>query len=319
MSRPLRIEFDGAFYHICARGNERKAIFKENKDKKHFLHLLEFAHSKYQATFHAYVLMDNHYHLILETPKAGLSKIIHSLNTAYTLYFNKKYQRFGHLFQGRYRSVIIEADSYLLALSRYIHLNPVRAGIVKNPEDYPWSSYLAYIGKEAAQPWLRRDLVLVQGSKEKKAAYKAYKEFTFKGLREGIANPLEDAYKGFILGKKEFIEKVMALSEEKPEIPQSKNIRNLLTIEKIHELVKDALSGLRAEEIGLKDPIKAVAVYLCKRHLGQNNAIIGEYFGGLHYSAVTKIAQRIQAKKERNQSFAQKLEKLERDLSNFKT
>ena len=145
MARPLRIVYPGAFYHVSARGNERRKIFLSHADYVEFLPYLADAAHKYRVILHAFVLMGNHYHLIVETPVANLSAFAHAINSAYTTYFNIKRKRAGHLFQGRYKSVVVERDSYLLELSRYIHLNPVRAGIVHRPQDYRFSSYRSYI------------------------------------------------------------------------------------------------------------------------------------------------------------------------------
>src|SRR4030067_396555 len=147
MARPLRIEFKGAVYHITARGNERKKIYLSKIDYEKFLKYLDDTKKKYNVVIHCYVLMSNHYHLIIETPEANLSKVMHYINGSYTTYFNIKRKRSGHLFQGRFKSIIVDKDNYLLELSRYIHLNPVRAGIVEKPEDYQYSSYKTYIAK----------------------------------------------------------------------------------------------------------------------------------------------------------------------------
>ena len=145
MARPLRIIYPGAFYHVTARGNERRRVFLSRTDQEKFLSYLGNAVLKYRVILHAFVLMGTHYHLIVETPGANLSAFAHTVNSAYTTYFNLKRKRTGHLFQGRYKSILVEADTYLLELSRYIHLNPVHAGLVEKPEDYIFSSYRPYI------------------------------------------------------------------------------------------------------------------------------------------------------------------------------
>ena len=145
MARPLRIEYSGAFYHVTSRGNERKAVYKSQRDREKFFSYLESATERYGAVVHIFCLMDNHYHLLIETPSGNLSQIMHHINGAYTTYFNTKRERSGHLFQGRYRAILIEVDEYAKELSRYIHLNPVRAGIAENPEEYRWSSCQYYM------------------------------------------------------------------------------------------------------------------------------------------------------------------------------
>jgi REP element-mobilizing transposase RayT len=124
LGRPIQIEYPGALYHITSRGNERKNIFLKDEDRVKFLQILEDYHDRYGILIHNYVLMDNHYHLVLETPKGNLLKVMHGINSSYTGYFNRRYGRSGHLFQGRYRGILVEKDAYLLSLSRYVHPNP---------------------------------------------------------------------------------------------------------------------------------------------------------------------------------------------------
>jgi len=168
MGRPVRIEYVGALYHISSRGNERKKIFLDVEDRIRFLNLLIEYHDRYGILIHSYVLMDNHYHLILETPMGNLLKVMHGINGGYTGYFNRKYKRVGHLFQGRYRAILVEKESYLLPLSRYVHLNPVRAGLVRRPEGYRWSSYRGYIGREREEDWVEYAWALSQFAESRK-------------------------------------------------------------------------------------------------------------------------------------------------------
>lgn len=144
MTRPLRIEFEGAFYHVTSRGNERKKIFFTPRDYDKFKEYVAEAERKFGFILHGYVLMTNHYHLLIETPDKNLQKIMQYINSCYSTYTNVKRGRSGHLFQGRYKAIIVDKDSYLAELSKYIHLNPVRAKIVERPEDYWHSSYRAY-------------------------------------------------------------------------------------------------------------------------------------------------------------------------------
>ena len=136
MARPLRIEYPGALYHVTSRGNEQKDVFKSQRDREKFLSYVESAVVRYGAVVHIWCLMSNHYHLLLETPSGNLSQIMRHINGAYTTYFNVKRKRAGHLFQGRYKAILVEVDAYALELLRYVHLNPVRAGMVAKPEDH---------------------------------------------------------------------------------------------------------------------------------------------------------------------------------------
>lgn len=147
MVRPLRIEFAGGLYHITSRGNKKEPIYLLDGDRENYLSVLKDTCTKYQWICHSYCLMTNHYHLLIETPISNLSKGMRYLNSVYTQKFNRVHNRVGHVLQGRYKSILVEKDNYLLELSRYIVLNPVRAGIVQNADEWLWSSYLATTGK----------------------------------------------------------------------------------------------------------------------------------------------------------------------------
>jgi putative transposase len=205
MARPLRIEYPGAFYHITARGNERRPIFRDNGDYERYIGNLESTTERYGALIHCFCLMPNHYHLLLETPRGNLQAILHHLNTAYTNYFNRKTGRVGHLFQGRYRAILVEKDSYALELSRYIHLNPVRAKLVDHPSGYPWSSYLAYIGRVNGWDWLRTDFILDQISSDGRRAQARYGEYVKEGIEKGGPDPLEKVVASTLLGSEKFM------------------------------------------------------------------------------------------------------------------
>ncbi len=160
MGRQLRIEYPGAYYHVTARGNERKDIFKSNRDRDKFLGYLQSAVERYGAIIHVWCLMDNHYHLLLETPQGNLSQVMQHVNGAYTNYFNTKRKRSGHLFQGRYKAILVEADEYAVELSRYIHLNPVRIVAVADPVHFRWSNCADYAEFRKPPDWLKRDFIL---------------------------------------------------------------------------------------------------------------------------------------------------------------
>jgi len=177
MVRPLRIEYAAAVYHITSRGNEKKAVFKDDQDNTNFLNVLQHVNKGCHWICHAYCLMDNHYHLLIETPDGNLSLGMRQLNGVYTQLFNKRHQRTGHLFQGRYKSILIEKDSYLLEVCRYVVLNPVRAGMVERPEEWKWSSYRATAGRETPARCLRVDWVLGQFSHKRAKAERAYRQF----------------------------------------------------------------------------------------------------------------------------------------------
>ena len=161
MARALRIQFEGAVYHITSRGNERREIFKDDADRIRFLEILKLSLGIYQVLLYGYVLMDNHYHLLVETPKGNISEFMRRFNITYTSYFNKKHNRAGHLYQGRYQSILVDKESYLTSLSRYIHLNPIRVReLIDQPakekeehlKEYSWSSLSGYINEDTKLP-----------------------------------------------------------------------------------------------------------------------------------------------------------------------
>lgn len=205
MSRPLRLEFAGALYHVTSRGNERKPIFRNESDFTTFIEVISYVCERYNWVIHAYCLMTNHYHLLIETPEANLSKGMRQLNGVYTQRFNRSYQRVGHLFQGRYKSILVDKDSYLLELCRYIVLNPVRAkGMVDHPCEWLWSSYHETTGMRDIPEWLAVDALLCMFAATKGKAIECYKHFVAEGKRVDIWQNLKSQV---YLGDDEFVEK----------------------------------------------------------------------------------------------------------------
>jgi putative transposase len=250
MTRPLRLEFEGAYYHITSRGDQRGRIFFDVRDRERFLEILKRTKERYGYLLHAYALMDNHYHLFIETPKANLSQIMQNINTSYTVYVNKRHRRYGHLFQGRFKGIIVDKETYLIVLTRYIHLNPVRAGIVKRPEDYRWTSYMKYIGASNEKETIV-DITetLSCFSRTKKVATRAYMEFVNDGIGEEN-NPLEDVEAGIIMGSKKFktlIRKLLQRRKPDEEIPQLKRLREKIPIDRIIKVCCDYY-GKKKEE-----------------------------------------------------------------------
>jgi len=200
MARPLRVEYPGAFYHVINRGNAGDAVFKNIRDREKFLEYLGKAVKRFSIRIHTYCLMTNHYHLLVETPDPNLSRSIQWVNVSYATYFNRKRNRRGHLFQGHFKSILIDADEYLKHLSRYIHLNPVRAKMIDRPSDYLWSSYPAFIGGKKPPGWLETNWLLSQFGKKRKVAEKNYRHFVEDIEIEAIDNPSDSIVGGFILG-----------------------------------------------------------------------------------------------------------------------
>jgi len=233
MSRPLRIEYAGAVYHITSRGNEKKSVFKSDQDRINFLNTLQHVNKRYNWICHAYCLMDNHYHLLIETPDGNLAIGMRQLNGVYTQLFNKLHGRSGHLFQGRYKSILIQKDSHLLEVCRYVVLNPVRAKMVEAPEAWKWSSYRATAGGETGHLCLTTTWILGQFSGKRVRAEKEYRQF----VRQGIGKPIWHEVRGqAVLGEEAFADKLvdhLRKHAHVPEIPRSQRYAHRPGLEKI--------------------------------------------------------------------------------------
>jgi len=314
MARPLRISYPGAFYHITSRGNEQKAVFKSDRDRLKFLEYLESATKRYDARIHTYCLMDNHYHLLLETPSGNLSKIMAHINGAYTNYFNAKRERFGHLFQGRYKAILVEADEYAKELSRYIHLNPVRANIVELPEEYEWSSYCYYIGKKKAPEWLKMDFVLGYFGKNLSESQKNYKKFVSIMIDKKYESPLKDVVSSTLLGTQGFIEfikdKYLSDQKEAKGLPALKALEKKITMKDISNEVDQMIINDKKLSMNIK-------IYLSQRFTGEKLDDIGRDFG-IGGSGVCQMGRRIAKQLEKDAKLARMVKRIEDKMSRMK-
>jgi REP element-mobilizing transposase RayT len=306
MGRPLRIEYPGALYHVTSRGNEKQDIFLEDSDRKRFLGLLEDYHDRFDLVVHCFVLMANHYHLTLETPQGNLLKVMHGINSSYTGYFNRKYGRVGHLFQGRYRGILVDKDSYLVELTRYVHLNPVRAKVVERPEEYPWSSYAGYIWKRKRVGWMEYGWILSQFGSDEGAAVRMYRKFVESGMDEPGDSPLGGVVGQVLLGGEEMLGKVKKLLRGKEvghDVVERRRFRDAPRAEDIISAVGSVLGVDEAMITGRGrkgNEARKLAVYLVKRYSGMSNGEIGALFGGIHSSGVTKASGRVEEKMKRD-------------------
>ena len=215
MARPIRLEFGGALYHVTARGDRREAIYEDDADREQFLAVLGDVVGGFNWRCHAYCLMSNHYHLVVETPDGNLSKGMRQLNGVFTQASNRRHGRTGHLLQGRYKAVLVDADSYLLELTRYVVLNPVRAGMVAAPGDWPWSSYRATVGADDPPAWLQAEALLAQFGDRRDTAVERYIAFVRAGVSaESIWRHLN---RQVFLGDDGFVARVQAQGEARPD------------------------------------------------------------------------------------------------------
>jgi len=290
VSRPLRIEYPGAFYHVTSRGNERKMVFQSTRDREKYLSYLESAHDRYGAIVHVYCLMGNHYHLLLETPRGNLSKILHHINGAYTTYFNIKRSRSGHLFQGRFKGILVEKDAYCKELSRYIHLNPVRAGLVKTPSEYPWSSYRYFIGKDRRPEWLTTELVLGDFGGEERKRYRGYREYVERGETRELESPLKRVVASTFLGSEEFINDIKTKYLERMKIDK----RNIPSIKKVfrgpsfEDIEKEVVKVLGKD----RTFYKKICIYMSHQYSGMRLDEVGAHFG-MKGGAVSQLSRRL--------------------------
>ncbi len=276
MARPLRIEFEHATYHVTSRGDRKEDIYEDDDDRRLFLKILSEVVERFNWVCHAYCLMGNHYHLLIETPDANLSKGMRQLNGVYTQATNRRHHRTGHLFQGRFKSILVDAESYLLELTRYIVLNPVAARLVSQPREWQWSSYMAMIGEAASPEWLAVDGLLAQFSGRRAQAISRYVQF----VEEGIGGkPIwSNLNRQVYLGNDEFVK---ATQQKYKGLPDVVNI---------------PVAQTRPPADSLKE--------ISGRHSNRNTAIIeahktGEYsyqtiaeYFGMHFTSIGRIVRK---------------------------
>jgi putative transposase len=287
MARPLRIEFPGAVYHITSRGNAKQVIFLHNQDRGKLIEILSTVIERFHWFCHAYCLMDNHYHLIVETPEGNLSQGMRQLNGVYTQVFNQRHQRIGHLFQGRYKAIIVEKDSHLLSLCRYVVLNPVRAGMVRKPEEWAWSSYRATIGAAKRPLFLKVEWLLSQFDMKRDESVKKYKRFVIKGENEG--SPWETLKGQIFLGTEGFIERLGGELDKKGGAKEIPKIQRYAGRPSLEELLK--------EESVEHKKVKDETIYMAYTQYGYRMKEIAEYLG-VHYATVSRAVMRVEQQRK---------------------
>lgn len=280
MARPLRLQFPGAIYHITARGNARQNIFHNNHDQKIFLSILAEVIKRFGFLCHAYCLMDNHYHLLIETPEANLSLGMRQLNGVYTQHFNRHHKKVGHLFQGRFKAIIIDRDSYLLELCRYVVLNPVRAGMVKHPKQYNWSSYNACATSSKVPEWLQVDSVLSQFSNRKVIARKQYAAFINDAIKNKKPSPWLELKGQIVLGRESFVNKILPALQEKKKFTEIPKAQRLLH--------RPSLKELFTPKIRKDKRLRDAAIRKGYLDYGYSMIKLADA-SGIHYTTVSKV------------------------------
>ena len=318
MSRPLRIQFENACYHVTCRGNGGQNIFLADYDRREFLELLNRSLDIYQVRLLAFVLMADHFHILVMTPLANLQEFMRHFNISYTSYFNRRHQRSGHLYQGRYKSFLIDEDKYLLDVSRYLHLNPLHAGTGKEStkkemksrlEKYRWSSYPDYIA-EPRYTFLDRDDIL---SRLDKSAYRAFVE---EGMR-GSGNPLEMGKGHGIVGDGPFIKKVLRKMEKLNLLGEQPEARRLIagtTPEKVLAVVAKRFKTTPEELVRERGRARGVAMEFLYRHAGLKQWEIGELMG-LDYSSVSVARKRLREAAAKDPTLQKQMKAIENALN----
>lgn len=278
MARPLRIEYPGAVYHVTSRGNARLPIYQDDLDRRSFLGVLEDVVERYHWLCHAYCLMDNHYHLLIETPDGNLSQGMRQLNGIYTQRFNRHHEKVGHVFQGRFKAVLVDRESYLLELCRYVVLNPVRTGTVARPGRYAWSSYRATAGKGKAPAFLTTDWLLAQFGRARRTSQRAYEKFVLDGI--GGISPWEKLAGQLLLGGEKFVQRLTPVLKGKAalkEIPRAQRFAN-------RPKLRDLLMSAREESKFRRDK----AIREAHFQYGYGLTEIARQMG-LHYTTISKV------------------------------
>ena len=323
MARLLRIEYPGAFYHVMHRGNAGSDIFKSVRDREKFLEYVGKAVARYEIKIHTYCLMTNHYHFLIETLHPNLSQAIKWINVGYVAYFNRKRRRSGHLFQGRFKAVLIDADEYLKHLSRYIHLNPIRAAMVEHSKDYPWSSYPVFGGYAKAPDWLETHWLLSLFGANQKKAKGRYRDFVESVQNDKIENPSKDIINGAILGGADFVnwikQNFLSKDSDIKEKPQLKRLKPRLTPEDLMPAICHEFTCTR--EVILrkgkkKNFARDVAIYLSREMTGESGVALGRYFG-ISGAGITVRHGFISQNIEKNRKLKRQVNRIQKAIINI--
>lgn len=326
MARPLRIEYPGAWYHVTCRGNQRIKIFEDDKDRRRFLKVLGESVEIFNVKVHCYVLMSNHFHFLLKTPEENLGRFMQRFNTAYITYYNLRHHKSGHLYQGRYKSLLVEADEYLLELSRYIHLNPVRlkkyreASIEEKSKilkSYQWSSLPGYIRIKSRDEFMHYDSVLAYlGADDKKGRIR-YRDFVLGGLSKDIENPTKKAKANAILGSDSFVvwikEQFLDVRQwDNKAYPHIKTLKKSMPVQDIAKAVAEEYR-VKPEEIVVARSkwreARQVLIELSHQLNFRKKSLrkLGEELGGIGGDGIAHAHQRMQRRMQKDKRLSRRV------------
>jgi REP element-mobilizing transposase RayT len=319
MSRPLRIQYPGAWYHVMNRGRRREVIFHAKEDYLAFIEVLKETVSLWNIKIAAYCLMPNHYHLLLQTPEGNLSRCMRHINGVYTQRYNRRNRHDGQLFRGRYKSILLDSDNYLTVLVRYIHRNPLRAGIVNRPEDYAWSSHNGYLSKSSKWNWLNKEACFQLLTHVKSKRLREYREFIDEEDSKEIVSIFSKKKALSVLGTEKFGNWVKEKYSDflfKEEIPETKALvpcreKIKLAVCKVYKVDITSLYGIRR---GIANEPRNVAIYLTRCLRRDSLKEIGKEFKVPNYSSVSSIIESMKANLASNKKLRKRVDEIKRNL-----
>lgn len=327
MARQLRIQYPGAVYHVTCRGNERRKIFLDDDDRRRFLAVLAESLAIYQVVLYGYVLMSNHFHMVVQTVRANLSEFMRRFNICYTGWFNYHHNICGHLYQGRYKALLVDADTYLLELSRYVHLNPVRVGKFRRADyraqwqylrGYPWSSVLGYVNEKWTVDFVDYDMVL-----DMVGGRRAYQRFVIEGLRDGVSDLFDDVQYQTILGDAAFVARVKGEYVEEGSLREQPVYREMVTPVLAPGVVLNCtvkVLGMRPRDLSRRmgsGVDRGIVAELLYRYCGITQQEIGQLLGGIEYTAVSMLRSRLKTRMNSDTRVRRRYVKVERALQRY--
>jgi REP element-mobilizing transposase RayT len=319
MSRPLRIDYPNAWHHVMNRARRGQDLFVDKADYQQFIDLLQEITDLFNINVAAYCLMPTHYHLMLQTPGANLSRCMRHLNGIYTQRYNVSHSCDGTLFRGRYKSILVDADNYVLQLVRYIHRNPLKAGLVKRLDQYVWSSHKGYLSKAKKWNWIYKHFVLDMLTTQINSQIQIYKQFMAQEQDENLVRVLDGKNPPSMLGSEKFISWIKDLFFKKKkdkEVPASKELTPDLDtiISEVSRYYKVRPSKLKAVRRGMENEPRDVAIYLIRSMRAEPLMRVGANFGLNQYSSVSSAVTRVKAKLQKDRKFKDRLEHIESNI-----
>ena len=316
MSRPLRIDYPNAWHHAMNRARRGQDLFVDKADYQQFIDLLQETTDLFNVRVAAYCLMPTHYHLMLQTPDANLSRCMRHLNGVYTQRYNVSHSCDGTLFRGRYKSILVDADNYVLQLVRYIHRNPLKAGLVKRLDQYVWSSHKGYLSKAKKWNWIYKHFVLDMLTTQINSQIQIYKQFMAQEQDENLVRVLDGKNPPSMLGSEKFISWIKDLFFKKKkdkEVPASKELAPDLDtiISEVSRYYKVRLSKLKAVRRGMENEPRDVAIYLIRSMRSEPLMRVGAGFGLNRYSSVSSAVMRVKMKLQKDRKFRERLAHIE--------